>query len=1042
MWAGVLLALYTVVGFFVLPPVARSQIQKRASATLGRRVTVEKVRLNPYALSATLLRFDVREADGTTSFLGWDRLYVRVGLLSSLFGGNWTFPAIRLDNPHVRVVVNRDGSLNLSDILTRFGIDVSAAAAGAPAPAPAVASRPLRIGLLAVAGATLDFTDQSRSAPFHTVVGPQVFNLTDFRTAGGREAPYRFTASTESGEQFAWQGWIEAAPFRSAGEVSLQNIILKKYAPYYADRLRGELTDGKLDVRFRYELSLDAARQIMQAADGTMRVRDLRLVDAGGQPVAELPSFEINGFSADALARRAAAGTVTLTGAHLAVRREQDGSINLLKLLPPAAKEAAGNPAAPAAGAPAAPAAAATALPQLTVGQIELKDFGVDIADLSTPRPAALKLSGGHFALKEFTTAPGATMPLAVSFGWAPAGTVVVNGTVGLLPAPTADLKAEIADFALPPLSPYLEQGVNARLVDGAVTAAGHLQIAPGETLPAITLTGDASVAKLGLVDGIRQEALAGFNKLGLAGLQAGTAPRLTLTLAEVTVDGPYARVIRLPDGAINLAGLARQGAAAPGPAAAPAAAEANAPAAGSAPAGTGAAPASAAAPEVAVEKVTITGGDFSFVDRAIEPNVRMELSGMAGTIMGLSSSNPTRGDVEMTGVVDGVGRISVTGKLDPLGPHKAVSLVTAVKGVDLVPFSPYCGKYAGYELARGKLLVDVNLKMADQRVDSSNVLTLQQFTFGAPTNSPDATHLPVRLGVALLKDLDGKIVLDVPVAGDVNDPSFRIGKVVMRVIVNLLTKAAVSPFKLLGSMFGGGGDELAWQEFNPGTVELKPGEEAKLGTLVKALTNRPGLSLDIEGNYDAGADTAALQHQKLAELVRRRIWEARHAANPAEPPPAQMVITPEEHDGMLRTIYSEKYPPGSELGVPVVVPPPAPPPPPKRGFIRRVVDAFTGRGAPAAPPPPPPKPEVPAGAAPAGPTLEEMTARLAGTMTVDPNDLLALAAARANSVRDYFIQTGKIASERLFLARSQTPAPGATAPAPNKGPRVFLTLE
>jgi hypothetical protein len=58
-------------------------------------------------------------------------------------------------------------------------------------------------------------------------------------------------------------------------------------------------------------------------------------------------------------------------------------------------------------------------------------------------------------------------------------------------------------------------------------------------------------------------------------------------------------------------------------------------------------------------------------------------------------------------------------------------------------------------------------------------------------------------LGVALLKDIDGRIVIDLPVSGSLDDPEFRVGQVVLRVIVNLLTKAAVSPFALLGSMFG-----------------------------------------------------------------------------------------------------------------------------------------------------------------------------------------------------------------------------------------------
>src|SRR6185436_10526776 len=142
------------------------------------------------------------------------------------------------------------------------------------------------------------------------------------------------------------------------------------------------------------------------------------------------------------------------------------------------------------------------------------------------------------------------------------------------------------------------------------------------------------------------------------------------------------------------------------------------------------------------------------------------------------------------------------------------------------------------------------------------NVVTLNQFTFGAATNSPDATKLPVRLGVALLKDSEGKMIIDIPVAGRLGDPEFRIGRVVWRVVGNLLTKAATSPFSLLGSMFGGGGDELAFQEFAPGATELAPDGLAKLVTLTKALRARPGLNLEIAGSFDSAADGFALKQQ------------------------------------------------------------------------------------------------------------------------------------------------------------------------------------
>ena len=50
---------FTIVGFFVIPPIAKSLLEKRLSAELGRQVTVEKIRLNPYTLSVTLETFAI-----------------------------------------------------------------------------------------------------------------------------------------------------------------------------------------------------------------------------------------------------------------------------------------------------------------------------------------------------------------------------------------------------------------------------------------------------------------------------------------------------------------------------------------------------------------------------------------------------------------------------------------------------------------------------------------------------------------------------------------------------------------------------------------------------------------------------------------------------------------------------------------------------------------------------------------------------------------------------------------------------------------------
>ncbi len=1007
-----LLTVFTITGFFILPPIVKTQLEQRASAALGRTVTVGKVRLNPYTLSMTLEDFDVRLKEGNGSFLGWKRLYVNFDALASVTG-DWVLSEIELDGFHAAVAVKPDGSLSFSDILAK----VTALTTPVPGAAPARPMRPIRIGSLKVTQAQVNFADESRKKPFATLIGPLTFALTEFRTAGARGAPYHFAAVTEAGEKLAWTGTISAEPFRSVGELTLEDIILPKYAPYYADFTSADLAEGKLSVHGHYEINLTAGQRVLRLTDGSVQVRGLKLLERASQAVAvELPSLDIFGVNADALTLKATVGSVNLTGGHLHLRREKDGAINLLTMLQPAPDAAPATPAA----APAPPAK----LPDVSVTEVALKDFQVEIADLAAPRAAQLGLSGLQVNLKNATLTDGAVMPLQLSLNWAPQGTVRLEGTVALKPELKADLKVDVADFAISPLSPYIEQFVNARITQGAVTTSLTAQVSlPAGQPPVVTVAGDVQVARFGLVDGEHNEELAGFGSLTLKGLHAATAPQLSLALDEVAVVAPYARVIVLDkDMKLNLSSVlvAQRAAAAGEPV-----------------------PTPASAPKIVVGKVLISEGEYTFSDHSIEPNVRMAINQFEGTITGLSSENLTKADVNLKATVDGAGPISVTGKLDPFGATRHVDLKIDFKNVDLLPVSPYSGKYAGYELARGKLALDIKFLLEGDKIDATDLITLNQFTFGAPVQSPDATSLPVRLGVALLKDTEGKIVIDVPVQGSLTDPNFRIGKVVWRVIINLLTKAAVSPFGLLGSMFGGGGDELGYQDFAPGAAVLQATEIKKLETMVKALTNRPGLSVDLEGSYDGPADTFALKQNKLADAVRRAIWEAKHATDPTVAPPEQLVITPEENAVMVKKLFDEKFPPGTQFGAPLGKAPvaAAPPPPAKKGFIGRVVDFVTFKNArsekPAAVESAKPEAVKPGDAAVTGPSIEEMTGRLAETIVVTDNDLRALAQARAQHVRDYFINVGKIDPERLFLAKNQADATNAA-----KGPRVFLNLQ
>jgi hypothetical protein len=135
---------------------------------------------------------------------------------------------------------------------------------------------------------------------------------------------------------------------------------------------------------------------------------------------------------------------------------------------------------------------------------------------------------------------------------------------------------------------------------------------------------------------------------------------------------------------------------------------------------------------------------------------------------------------------------------------------------------------------------------------------------------SEEATGLPVKLAVALLKDRNGEIHLDIPVYGDLQDPQFSIAGVVWTIIKNLLVKAATSPFALLGAIFGGGDEDFSSIDFDYGSARLNQEEQDKLQRMAEALLDRPGLDVEVSGFVDPDNDPEGYRKEQLSTEVRR----------------------------------------------------------------------------------------------------------------------------------------------------------------------------
>jgi hypothetical protein len=134
------------------------------------------------------------------------------------------------------------------------------------------------------------------------------------------------------------------------------------------------------------------------------------------------------------------------------------------------------------------------------------------------------------------------------------------------------------------------------------------------------------------------------------------------------------------------------------------------------------------------------------------------------------------------------------------------------------------------------------------------------------------AKDLPLELAVALLADAEGRITLDIPVRGNLNDPRFDFGGLVARAVGNAIGKVVSAPFRALARLFDDGtAEDLAEVRFAPGSAELTPPQEENVSRVAQALAARPRLQVSVRPGYDPQSDAAALQR----EAARREIARA-----------------------------------------------------------------------------------------------------------------------------------------------------------------------
>jgi hypothetical protein len=905
--AGLAIVLYAAAGYWLAPRFVHDALVERAGR-LGLALELDAVRTDPFALEVTL--DGVRVLSGGRELARAQRFAADLGW-ASLWGDAWVVQQAALHEPSVELALGRQGDLN-------WPVPQRGGERNQPQQLPLV------IQQLAVNGGALHFVDRSRAAPVELRLQAIGLRVEGLSTQQGAKAHYELSARSADGGSVSAQGNLSLDPVSSQGKLTLSAVPLATVwslvapasepgsgqahgaAAYAYDGEKLVLSDASLEgarvahsgvalssIALRsprivlpseegFRVSGDAALapEGRLSASGTLAVApfsaDLQ-VELAGLPLAQaqpwLPEDVAVSIASGALSANGRArvqpGEASYEGA-LSVRGarfEERGSDELLLAWEILETDQASVSFAPfgvelgevVAQSPSGrlvlgedeqseekeeneQKAEKEAMPRIAVQKLRVENGTLHFAHRSLEKALQATVREVQGTVEGFSTAERGPARVALSAQVAlPSGEsfpASAKGAVAMQPF-SADLQVALERAPLAQANRWIPESVAVTIASGALSVDGRLRVSPQRT----SYEGAVAVRDARFEERGSGQLLLGWKDLATKQATLSLDP-FRAELGEVVAQAPAGRLVIEEGGRLNFAALFK---------------------------GRDEKKQQGAPPRVAVRRLRIENGTLDFADRSLDNDFAVTIRELSGAVTGFSSEpgNPAR--VQLAGRVEQYGSARIRGTIDLDAPKSLTNVVATFRNLPLAQLTPYIVRFAGYRVKSGRVSAELRYRVRDARLAGQNELTFEELQLGEKVQGAGAKDLPLELAVALLADSKGRINLDIPVSGDLNDPQFDLGGLVARALGNAIGKIVSAPFRVLAAAFGKGGEELDRVAFAPGSAELTPPAEENVAQVAGALGQRPRLGVTVQGGYDPQSDLEALRRDAVRREIAQR---------------------------------------------------------------------------------------------------------------------------------------------------------------------------
>lgn len=923
---ALLFALYAAAGYLWAPRLIQKEAQGWAKAKLNQDLAIGDVKVDPFRFTVDIAGIAI---PANAPMVRVKNVHVNFAA-RSLFGESYRFDEIRLVEPEVNAILREDGKLNLLALMPPPSDD----------PFPAVLIADLNV----VRGKAL-LADHSRASKPQTLLTPIGFHLQNLHTTRDEGGAFQLQGRSDADEEFVWKGKLSMAPVASHGGLAIRNLKADSVQKFAGELLPVVLRAGTIDIDLSYAASYgDAGAKLwaelprlgltamdiagspeLYRADtriGSIGLTGVRLdvtAPPGGEMVsnasvsgvsardmaltgtgpaagegASLAAADVEGIRLLPGAAGVSIGAVRLSGLDVATTRAPNGTVGLMRIIPPAREAKQG--------------AAAMGYP--AIGEFSLTDAKLKLVDRAVKPVSTWTVTPLAISARAVDGANDGRLKLTVSGKLNGATSFSADGNVNPA-APTADLAVKLAGFPVKAAIPYTVDFPALEIVSGTVSADGRVRYSGKD----MGYRGGAAVDRLELVETYQRSDLVKWKRLQMEGIDA--TPKKA-SIERIRVTEPYGNVTIFPDGTLNFQRLVTFN---PQPVVPPAADVEQAPPrkltraerraaeqrlAAEKQAAAQQARAALAAPvveppiPVMVKRVDVVGGTMDFADFSLRPNFGAKVQGVNGTLSNLSNSPRTVTRVKLDGyVVDQHSPVSISGELTPLQYDRRTHIDMAFRNIELPVFNPYSGRWAGYSIAKGKLTTELSYQIDNRALEAKHHILIDQLEWGEATDSKEKVSMPIKFATSLLKDKNGVIELDVPVSGTLDDPSFKLGPIIWKVIGNLFEKVLTAPFRALGDLFGGK-EDVQFLDFAPGSTAVPSAAASNLSGIARGLSEKPELRLDIPAGPGLALDADGIADERVAAAAMAKEVKKGEAADLA-------ALDPNKRHDRLEDLYKAR---------------------------------------------------------------------------------------------------------------------------------------